>query len=65
MEGEDLAVLDVDAFGDVGDDLEIGVVGDEPRIAVDDHHARILGAAAEHAHRAAVLAGLLVGARRS
>ena len=56
MEGEDAALLDIDALGDVGDDLVVRRVADEPRIAVDDHEARVLGAAAENAQRAAVFA---------
>ena len=49
MQGKDAALLDIDRFEDVGLDLERRRIADQPRIAVDDHHAGILGGRHQHA----------------
>ena len=45
MQGEDPAVLDLDVLQDVRHQLEILVVADQPRIAVDHHQAGVPAAA--------------------
>ena len=49
---------DVEAFEDVGLQVELLVVADQPRIAVDVIMRMSLLAADQHAQRAAILAGL-------
>ena len=56
MEGEDPPVLDIEAFEDVGDELVLGVIADQLRIAIGHEIARVLGRGHQHGELAAVIA---------
>ncbi len=53
MKREDASVFDIDRFEDVGLEFERRRVADQPRIAVDHHHAGVLGAGHQHPQLAA------------
>lgn len=61
VEGETPVALDLDLLGDVGLQLEVHVVPDEPGIAVDDGEARVARTTGDHPERAAVAADRLEG----
>jgi hypothetical protein len=56
VESEGAPGLDVDRLGDVGHELEIAVVADQTRIAVDHEQARLAAAADQHPQIATPLA---------
>src|SRR6185369_10076441 len=61
LHGEHALVFHIDAFEQVGDDVEILVVADQPRVTVDHQHAHVPAAPDQHVQAAAVLAGLRAG----
>ncbi len=65
LEREHASVLDLEALHDVGNDVELPVVADQPRVAVDHQQARVAAAPDQRVERAAVLArGLRVDHQR-
>ena len=48
MQGKDPLVLDLDALQNIGSDIEVLVIGNQPGIAVDDHLAHILVTGHQH-----------------
>jgi hypothetical protein len=64
MEGEDPVLVDIDGFGDIGGEGQVGRVADEAGIPVHHHQPRILGASHQHAQVAARSSGCLAGDHR-
>jgi hypothetical protein len=64
MEGEDPVLVDIDGFGDIGGEGQVGRVADEAGIAVHHHQPRILRARHQHAQVAARSSGSLAGNHR-
>jgi hypothetical protein len=62
--GEDPLLDILDRGEDVGLELEARVVADQPRIAVDGHHAHVLRSAHDQPHLPAMAAGLEIAAGR-
>ncbi len=58
---EDAAILLLDIFEDIGREFEIGVIADQPRIAVDRHHPDVALVTHQHAQGAAMPTGRATG----
>ena len=54
MQREDAPLLNVHSGEQIGDHVPLRIIAHQPRIAVDDHHARVLRLTDQHAQLAAV-----------